>query len=115
MVDGPAAPFIHALLGAIFHIIGGLVIGLVGAVVGFFTFGLGFIVTIFAALFALAALLRAVMMYSPGTLRVGSLITLLVAVLSVPTIGGIFIGSILSFIGDGGTDKFCAKCGRVAA
>ena len=124
MGDNPTTAFALAVIGVVFHVIGGFTVGAISTFVALFTFGLGFIGTLLAILFVLLAIVGAAMIYSPGTVRGGSFLTLFVAIFSFATVWGLFIGSILSLVAailglawkpstlqPQQSGKFCSKCG----
>ncbi len=100
------------LIGAIFHLIGGLAFIFIGTIFAGFGFaglipdapllaGIGFALIAVAVIFILLAFLGAFWMYSGDKTRTtyGGILTLIVAIIAFPTLWGLFIGSLLGFIG----------------
>ena len=105
------------LIGAIFHLIGGLAFIFVGTLFAGFGLGgfppdtplvipggfagIGFALIAAAVIFIILAFLGAFWMYSGDKTRTtyGGVLTLIVAIIALPTLWGLFIGSLLGFIG----------------
>ncbi len=100
--DRPTAAFVLALIGAIFHTIGGIVMATAGAFIAFLVFpGLGLLLTGLAIVFIVLAFLGVYWLYTGNKTQVtyGGVLTLVIAVIAFPTIWGFFVGSLLGFIG----------------
>ncbi len=112
------AAFVLGLIGAIFHLIGGLAFIFIGTLLAGFGFGgqippgappgsaealagIGFGLIAVAVIFIILAFLGAFWMYSGDKRRTtyGGVLTLIVAIIAFPTLWGLFIGSLLGFIG----------------
>ncbi len=100
--DRPTAAFVLALIGAIFHTIGGITMATLGAFFAFLVFpGLGLLLTGLAIVFIVLAFLGVYWLYTGNKTQVtyGGVLTLVIAIVAFPTIWGFFIGSLLGFIG----------------
>ena len=111
------AAFVLGLIGAIFHLIGGLAFIFIGTLFAGFGLGglipdappgsegalvgLGFALIAVALIFIILAFLGAFWMYSGDKRRTmyGGVLTLIIAIIAFPTLWGLFIGSLLGFIG----------------
>jgi len=111
------AAFVLGLIGAIFHLIGGLAFIFIGTLFAGFGFaglipdappgsqgllaGIGFALIAVAVIFIILAFLGAVWMYSGDKRKTtyGGILTLIIAIIAFPTLWGLFIGSLLGFIG----------------
>lgn len=96
----PSAAFAFALVAAIFHAIGGFLVDSVFAFLPKFVVPLSLVGTALAVLFVLLAFVGAYWLYSGQKTRVtyGGVLTLLVAILAVPTGWGLIVGSLMGFI-----------------
>lgn len=106
--DRPTAAFVLALIGAIFHLIGGALVVFIAVgmtAVGLFGFlpmvAGGLLIGGVAILFIVLAFLGAFWMNSTdkGSVTRGGIVTLVIAIIALPTLWGFFIGSLLGFIG----------------
>ncbi len=112
------AAFVLGLIGAIFHLIGGLAFIFIGTLFAGFGLGglippdappgsqgllagIGFALIAVAVIFIILAFLGAFWMYSGDKRRTtyGGILTLIIAIIAFPTLWGLFIGSLLGFIG----------------
>ncbi|MFQ5919982.1 MAG: hypothetical protein ACE5I4_08085 [Thermoplasmata archaeon] len=105
------------LVGAIFHLIGGVAFIFLGALLAGFGLGglipgaptgsegllagLGIAFVALAVIFIVLAFLGAFWMYSGDKRKTtyGGILTLIIAIIAFPTFWGFFIGSLLGFIG----------------
>lgn len=105
------------LIAAIFHLIGGLFFIFFGTIFAFvglggvipdappgsqqFLAGFGLVLVALAVVFIVLAFLGAVWMYSGDKSKTtwGGVLTLVIAIIALPTLWGVFIGSLLGFIG----------------
>lgn len=115
-VEKATGAFVLGLVGAIFHLIGGLAfifLGTLMAGIGFagipgapsgtteMLAGVGLVFIALPVIFIVLAFLGAFWMYSGDKRKTtyGGILTLIIAIIAFPTIWGIFIGSLLGFIG----------------
>ncbi len=96
-----------ALIGAIFHTIGGIIF-IAGTIVGLGVAGFAYGTTLLfyglsglAVIFIVLAFLGAFWLYSGDKMKTmyGGVVTLIIAIVALPTIWGLYLGSILGFIG----------------
>ncbi len=100
--ERPTAAFVLALIAAIFHIIGGLiVISFGGLFIALFLPEIGIAIIASAIVIMALAIWGAVWLYTTDQKRAtyGGVITLVVAIVALPTVWGVIIGSILGLIG----------------
>ncbi|MCJ2531337.1 MAG: hypothetical protein LN413_03325 [Candidatus Thermoplasmatota archaeon] len=106
--------FVLGLVGAIFHLIGGLVFIFVGTLfLGFAGIpgtgagtpemfaGIGLVLIALPVIFIVLAFLGAFWMYSGDKRRTtyGGVLTLIISIVAFATLWGLFLGSLLGFIG----------------
>lgn len=123
--DKPTAAFVLSLLGGIFVLVFGLLVGLL---FGFFFLGLGIITVILAIIFGILIIIGGTMMYVyPHQHVIWGIIVLVFSVLSIfVALGGFLVGMILGIIGGAlgiawqpgsavrasGAWRTCMGCGR---
>jgi hypothetical protein len=98
MEEKPTGAFILSMIGGIFVLLGGLVLGALGTVIAIFTYGAGFVLWIFA-LFGIVIIIGAVMIESyPSSARAWGVAILILGIISL--IGIVTaLGGLLSIIG----------------
>lgn len=100
--ERPTAAFVLALIAAIFHILGGLsVISFGGFFIAMLLPEIGIAIIVSAIVIIVLALWGTAWLYTYDERRAtyGGVITLVVAVVALPTLWGFVIGSILGLIG----------------
>lgn len=100
-VEKPTAAFVLSLIGGIFILLAGVVLGTLGAAFTFFLGGIGGVIGIFGLIWGIIVIIGSVMLYSqPEQHTVWGIIILVFSILSwFGALGGFLIGFILGLVG----------------
>jgi len=126
--DKPTAAFVLSLIGGIFVLLAGFIVGVIGAIATFFVAGIGGIFGLLGMLWGIMMIIGAVMLYRSPDQHTGWGIVILVAsILSwFGSAGGLVIGFLMGLIGGilgiiwhpatifrPMATRICPYCGRV--
>ena len=131
--EKPTAAFVLSLIGAIFILIGGLVVAAAGAIVAELGFAAGAVLAGLALICGIVVLISAIMLYVRPEQKVAwGVITIIFSIASLFfCLGGFIIGMILGIVGgalgiawkpsppaapvpaEAPIKRICPKCGRV--
>lgn len=100
-VERPTAAFVLSLLAGIFVLIGGVALGILGAVATFFLAGVGGVLGVAGVIFGIIIIVSAIMLYSrPEGHTAWGVIIIVFSLLSwIGAFGGFVIGFILGLVG----------------
>ncbi len=99
--DRPTAAFVLSLIGGIFILMVGILLGIIGFTLTIFVAGVGGILGIFGLVWGIIVILGSVMMYrNPEQHTLWGIIVLVFSIVSwFGALGGLFIGFLLGLIG----------------